>query len=228
MFEETHDAVVAWGWAAEILGEFNSARYYFAPETLLSAYKSDNSFSFTVKGEHYYGHTYGLTPYLDPRWTKVAVEGMKPDAILNLKRRYGFEFWGIRTAATGAPLEILTDMHEVSAILDEHAPESSVRPGGSEEIFWGGVRNAQGELASIAVLVKWQSGMHVMASVVTRREDRGQGLATKLSAGIAAYAHSLGIDEVGLGVRDINYAAQKAYAKAGYSRLGAFTNYFLE
>jgi ribosomal protein S18 acetylase RimI-like enzyme len=229
MVEETSDAALAREWAAALLGEMNAAKYYFSPASLLSAYKSDHSFSFTVRGEQIYGQAFGPSPFLDSRWEKVAVEGVHPEAILDLKPRYGFEFWGMNTSlAKAAPIEILSDMAEVNSILTEHAPDSSVRPGGDEEVFWGGIRNSRFELASLAVLVKWQSGMHVMSSVVTRSQDRGNGFATALSAGIAARAHSLGIAEIGLGVRDTNIAAQKAYAKAGFTRLGAFTNYFRE
>jgi len=232
MFEETSDLSVAREWAAALLGEMNSARYYFSAETILAAYKSDDSFSFTVGGEQIYGQTYGPNPFLDSRWEKVAVEGVHPEAILDLKPRYGFEFWGIKTALVKAPpIEILSEMAEmaeINSILTDHAPDSSVRPGGNEEVFWGGIRNSRHELASLAVLVKWKSGMHVMSSVVTRSQDRGNGFATALSAGIAARAHLLGIEEIGLGVRDTNIAAQRAYAKAGFTRLGAFTNYFRE
>ncbi len=228
MFEETNDALVAQQWATELLGELNSAKYYFAPETLLSAYKTPDSFSFVVDGDLCYGQTYGPNPHLDRRCTKVAVEGIRPDSMGGLIPRNGFEFWGTKTSLRFTPIEILTDMAEVDSIIDEHAPDSSVRPGGTEEVFWGGIRNEQGDLASLAVLVKWQSGMHVLSSVVTRTQDRGKGLATVLSVGMASHSYSLGIDEVGLGVRDTNVAAQRAYAKAGFKRLGVFTNYFRE
>ena len=229
MFEETDDALVAQQWAAELLGELNSAKYYFAPETLLAAYKTPDSFSFVVDGELCYGQTYGPDPYMDPRWEKVAVEGIRPASILGLIPRNGFEFWGMKTSlVTATPIEILTDMVEVNAIIDEHGPDLSVRPGGTEEVFWGGIRNEEGDLATLAVLVKWQSGMNVLSSVVTQAQDRGKGLATRLSVGMAAHAYSLGIDEVGLGVGDINVAAQRAYSKAGYKRLGSFRNYFRE
>jgi len=64
-----------------------------------------------------------------------------------------------------------------------------------------------------------------MASVVTRTQDRGRGYATALSKGIASHAHQLGIPLLGLGVRTGNLAAQRAYEKAGFRKLGAFTNY---
>ena len=227
-FEETSEISVALQWATEIFGFTNVPKYYLSPQNFLTAYRDEDSFSFVVKGDPIYGHTYGPKPHFDPRWGKVAVADIHPEQVLECRPRYGFEFWASSTQATGAPLEIINDQSLINQILDEHAPDSSVRPGGSEEIFWGGIRNESGQVAAIGVLVKWQSGQYVLASVATRAQDRGKGLATQLAAGVAAHAHSLGIGEVGLGVRDNNIAAQKAYAKAGYTRLAAFTNYFRE
>ena len=226
--QETSEVSVALQWAAEIFGFTNVPKYYISKENFLTAYRNENSYSFVVTGDPVYGHAYGPNPHFDERWGKVAVAGSSPERVLNCWPRYGFEFWATTTAPTGARLTILTDHALIDSILDEHAPDSSVRPGGSEEIFWGGVANEMGEIASIGVLVKWQSGQYVLASVATRAQDRGKGLATKLAAGVAAHAHSLGINEVGLGVRDNNFAAQKAYKNAGYQRLAAFTNYFRE
>jgi len=226
--QETSEISVALQWATEIFGFTNVPKYYISPNNFLTAYRNGNSYSFVVTGDPIYGHTYGANPHFDPRWGKVAVADIHPEHVLACKPRYGFEFWATTTADTGASLEILDDYQLINSILDQHAPDSSVRPGGSEEIFWGGIRNESGEFASLGVVVKWQSGQYVLASVVTRAQDRGKGLATALAAGVAAHAYSLGIGEVGLGVRDNNFGAQRAYEKAGFKRLAAFTNYFRE
>jgi len=230
--QETSEISVALQWATEIFGLSNVAKYYISPNNFLNAYRNGNSFSFTVKGNPVYGHAYGSAPHYDPRWGKVAVADFHPEQILGAKPRYGFEFWALATAAANvdshAAFEVITDTDLINQILDQSAPDSSVRPGGNEEIFWGGIRNEAGEVASIGVLVKWQSGQYVVASVATREEDRGKGYATALVAAMGARAHSLGIAEIGLGVRDNNFAAQRAYEKAGFTRLAAFTNYFQE
>ncbi len=225
---ETSEISVALQWATEIFGFTNVPKYYISPQNFLTAYRDGDSYSFVVKDDQFYGHTYGDNPPLDKRWQKVAVSGINPPSILECKPRYGFEFWAINTEATGAPLEVITDYALINSMLGEHAPDLSVRPGSDEEIFWGAVRNESGEIASLGALVQWKSKQFVLASVVTRIEDRGKGLASALSAGVAAHAHSLGISEVGLGVIDTNIAAQKAYEKAGYRCLAAFTNYFRE
>ena len=226
--QETSEISVALEWATEIFGLSNVPKYYISPGNFLNAYRNGESFSFTVTGDPSYGHAYGNNPHYDPRWGKVAVADHHPQEILGAKPRYGFEFWALQTAPTGAMIEVLTDADLINVLLDESAPDSSVRPGGNEEIFWGGIRNTADEVAAIGVLLKWQSGQYVLASVATREEDRGKGYATALAAGISAHAYSLGIPEIGLGVRDNNVAAQRAYAKAGFTRLAAFTNYFQE
>ena len=129
------------------------------------------------------------------------------------------------TSKNNVPIELIDDAQEINAIIDEHAPDSSVRPGDPEELFWGGIRNELGELAALAVLVKWQSGFHVMASVATRSQDREKGYGTQLVLGMISRAHSLGIREIGLGVRTENISAQRVAEKAGFKKLAEFINY---
>lgn len=228
MLESTGDLEIAQQWAADLLVEKNAAKFYLSQENFVGAYKQNGAFSFIVKGEPFYGHLYGAGAYFDERCTDAAVAGYKPESLGSLKQGVSFQFWEAITVDSGTGVELLTNADEINLILNEHAPDSSVRPGDPEEIFWGGIRNETGELVALAALVKWQSGFHVLSSVVTREEARGNGYATKLCKGIISYAHSLGIKEVGLGVRSENYAAQRAYEKAGFKKLADFTHYFQE
>ena len=229
MLDGTQDLEVARSWAAQLLKDKNPAKYYISAENFVAAFKNESTFSFVVTGEPFYGHLYGSGAYLDPRCNDIAIaaeEDFVPAGFA--KRGGGFQFWEIQTEHTGAAIELLRDAHEINELIDRDAPDSSVRPGDPEEIFWGGLRNSQGQLADAAVVVKWQSGFHVLASVVTRAEDRGQGFATQLVRGISSHASLLGIDLIGLGVRPANVAAQRAYEKAGFSLIGSFTNYSRE
>jgi ribosomal protein S18 acetylase RimI-like enzyme len=226
MFETTEDFQCAKLWAEDILSGRNVAKYYLSHENFVAAYKSDKGFSFIVKGERFYAHLYGDNAYLDQRSNSVAV-----DSDLNFEDEHfemrggGFEIWELDTANSHAPIELLNDYEEINAMIENHAPDSSVSPGDNEEIFWGGIRDAQGELIACAVVVKWQSGFHIMASVVTRTNERGRGFGTALSKGIASHAREIGIPLLGLGVSRSNIVAQKVYKKAGYKRIGSFTNY---
>lgn len=226
MLDGTQDLEVARSWAAQLLKDKNPAKYYISEENFVAAYKNQSTFSFIVKGEPFYGHLYGEGAYLDPRCTDLAVTPL--DSFHHSEfsvRGGGFQFWEARTSPRDTQIELLTDANEINFLIDNHASDSSVRPGDSEVIFWGGLRNEFGQLAAAAVIVKWQSGFHVMASVVTRKENRGNGYATRLTQGILSHAHSLGIDLIGLGVRPTNFAAQRAYEKAGFLKIGEFTNY---
>jgi GNAT superfamily N-acetyltransferase len=224
MLNATEDLQLARKWAEDLLGECNVAKYYISEENFVAAYTLDGSYSFVVKGEPFYGHLYGDAAFLDSRCTDIAVIGSFQSPGFEV-RGSGFQFWETETKGASGQIELLSDAEEISALIHGDAPDSSVLPGDPEEIFWGGIRNELKELVACAVVVKWQSGHHVMASVVTRTQDRGRGYATLLSEGIASHAHQLGIPQLGLGVRTNNLAAQRAYEKAGYRKLGAFTNY---
>ena len=228
MLETTSELSTAQQWAIDLLRENNSAKYYMSESNFVAAYKNESSFSFIVQGEPFYGQMYGEGAFQDERCSDIAVAGFKPELIGSLQPRGGFQFWEAITSDTGSDIELLTDPDEIRAMIEKYAPDSSVFPGDDEVIFWGGIRNASGELAALAVLVKWQSGFHVMASVVTREQDRGKGFATQLSRGMITRAHSLGISKIGLGVRENNFAAQRVYEKSGFKKLADFTHYSRE
>ncbi len=228
MLETTSELSTAQQWAVDLLRENNSAKYYMSETNFVAAYKNENSFSFIVQGEPFYGHIYGEGAFPDERCSDIAVAGFKPELIGNLQPRGGFQFWEAITSDTGSGIELLTNPDEIRMMIEKHAPDSTVFPGDPEEIFWGGIRNAASELVALAVLVKWQSGFHVMASVVTREQDRGKGFATQLSRGMITRAHSLGISQIGLGVRENNFAAQRVYENSGFRKLADFTHYSRE
>ena len=199
-----------------------------ADENFVAAYKNAESFSFVIKNEFFYGQLYGPDAYFDDRCNSIAFAGSSPDSFRDLKRGGGSQFWEVVTREGEATIELLRDPQEINAIIEEHAPDSSVRPGDPEEVFWGGVRNEMGDLAALAGLVRWQSGLHVMVSVATRTHDRGKGYATQLVKGMISYAHLLGISEIGLGVRAGNFAAMRVYEKTGFKKITDFTRFSRE
>ena len=228
MLESTEDLLEAKSWAESALGSRNAAKYFLGEGNFVIAYRDLSSFSFLLNGESMYGQLYGPNAHFDERCQSVALADSTSETFLDLKREGSSQFWEAITFDNGFKIELLADFGEINEIIDAHAPDSSVRPGDSEEIFWGGVRNEDNELAALAALVKWQSGLHVMSSVVTRAEDRGRGLATQLTAGMVSQAYSLGIEEVGLGVREGNLAAVRVYEKTSFNKLANFTRYSRE
>ena len=175
VLEATDKLEDAKAWATEILGDQNSAKYYLSQENFVVAYKNNDSFSFLIDRDSLYSQMYGPNAYFDDRCLWLSVTGSETDLAGKMKRGRGFQFWEVLTSKNNVPIELIDDAQEINAIIDEHAPDSSVRPGDPEELFWGGIRNELGELAALAVLVKWQSGFHVMASVATRSQDREKG-----------------------------------------------------
>jgi ribosomal protein S18 acetylase RimI-like enzyme len=228
MLESTEDLLEAKSWAEGALGFRNAAKYFLGEENFVIAYRDLSSFSFVLSGESIYGQLYGANAYFDGRCQSVALADSTSETFLDLKRGGSSQFWEATTFDNGFKIELLADFDEINEIIDADAPDSSVRPGDPEEIFWGGVRNEDNELAALAALVKWQSGLHVMSSVVTRTQDRGGGLATQLIAGMVSQAYSLGIRKVGLGVREGNLAAIRVYEKTGFNKLANFTRYSRE
>lgn len=228
MLESTEDLLEAKSWAEGALGSRNAAKYFLGEGNFVIAYRDLSSFSFVLSGESIYGQLYGPNAHFDERCQSVALADSASETFLDLKREGSSQFWEAITFDNGFKIELLADFDEINKIIDAHAPDSSVRPGDSEEIFWGGVRNEDNELVALAALVKWQSGLHVMSSVVTRAEDRGRGLATQLTAGMVSRAYLLGIGKVGLGVREDNLAAVRVYEKTGFNKLANFTRYSRE
>ena len=228
MLESTEDLWLARKWAEDLLGARNSAKYYMADENFIIAYRQSQSFSFLTQGDYIYSQLYGPDAYFDDRSDYVSVCDDEVDLSSQINRGRGFQFWEITTSSNNAEIEILENMDEVDALITQHAPDSSVRPGDQETVFWGGLRDERNSLVAAAVLVRWQSGFHVMASVVTHADHRGKGYATMLSKAMSNHAFSLGIASVGLCVRDTNYAAQCAYQIAGFKKLSDFTNYSRE
>ena len=225
MFESTEDLLEAKSWAERALGSRNAAKYYMSSDNLIIAYREFGSFSFLTQDEYIYSQLYGPNAYFDDRCDYLSSRDDEIDLSGKMQGGRGFQFWEAVTLDNGSKIEFLQDAAEINQMIGEHAPDSSVRPGDPEEVFWGGIRDQVGELVACAVVVRWQSGFHVLSSVVTRTPDRGKGYGTALSKGIISHAYSLGIEEIGLGVRTANIAAQRAYQRAGFKMIGAFTNY---
>lgn len=228
MLESTTHLGEAKSWAQVALGAKNVAKYYLAADKFVAAYRSENSFSFLLTSKPFYGHLYGPDAFLDSRLSEVAVADDALPSLPGFIKDEKFQIWEAITSSGESSLELLHDADEINSMIDEHAPGSSVRPGEKEVVFWAGLRSSEGVLMACAVVVQWSSGFHVLSSVMTRTEYRRKGLATQLCSEILAEAHSRGIATLGLGVRADNFAAQRAYTKAGFRRLAEFTNYSRE
>jgi ribosomal protein S18 acetylase RimI-like enzyme len=108
---------------------------------------------------------------------------------------------------------------EIGEFIKANAPDLSVFPGNKEIVHWSSLFSSENGLLGVAAICKWESGHHVIASVATDRNLRGQGLGGKLMEVIKSDISNLGIREVCLGVLSDNEPAKKLYARTGFEKL---------
>jgi ribosomal protein S18 acetylase RimI-like enzyme len=230
MVTSTSDLDSAGQWANELLGEGNPVPFFLSPHRFEKCERTSDSLSFTLSGEQCYGLGFGPQPRVNPDWTKCSIDNSHfGDELGRLIAGDRWDFYSLDTTlceVEGSLFEVRDD-ELVSAMLVSHAPQSQVWPGNAELVGWFGLNDSQGELASLAALVRWESGLHVLSSVVTVTEKRARGHARTLVRGIAGELHYRGFRWLGLGVAHNNAAAHRAYEQAGFLRRAQFLMYSL-
>ncbi len=227
----TFDAGLALDWSNEILGMGNPAAFFLAPERLESAVRTADSFSLTLSSEEIFGMGLGPHPPLNPAWTHCFIDRPTAGERIGLLRASDlWDFYSVNASLTqvDGDVETLEDEAAITELLQIHAADSSVWPADPEVVNWYGLRDENDYLVSLGALVRWESGMHVLASIVTVTELRGSGFAQELTQGIIARAREQGIEWLGLGVSHGNIAAQRVYERAGFSPRASFTTYALD
>ena len=224
----TDSASLTLTWANELLGGGNPAAFLVAPGRFVSASRNGDSLALTLGGDQPFGLGLGPNPPVDPRWTSCAIDNSSfGDHLGQLGARDEWDFYSINVALTDdeRTVEVIRDDDVVTRLLHEHAPQSQVWPGNTEIVHWYGVRSVQGTWASIAALVRWESGLHVLSSVATVSDLRGRGFAPTLVKGVITEARHHGATWLGLGVGHWNLPAQRVYQRVGFSLRANFTNY---
>lgn len=227
---QTFNPVTALRWSAELFGEGNPIQFFLAADRFDSAERTADSLAITLLGDGVFGLGLGANPPRRPDWTRCMLDNAHGVTRVNeLHAHDHWDFYSIdasRTLTDGDVI-VLDDDDLITEILHVHANDSSVWPGRDDIVSWYGLRDADDDLVSLGALVRWESGYHVLASVVTISEHRGQGFAQELVQGIIARARELEITWLGLGVSHTNVAAQRVYAKAGFKLRAEFTTYEL-
>jgi RimJ/RimL family protein N-acetyltransferase len=200
----------------------------YAPEQrFITAHVGNNNLSFSVTDED--GSIFAMALGEDP----VILPCDRISATLNVKvdltkyvHRVNWDFYSIDTDSfiSGKQAEICTDDSEITELLKGHARKSSVWPGDSEVIFWGGKR-IDGQLVSVGALVKWRTGQVMFASIATHTHYRGKGLAQELVREMLTSVAMQGTSHVGLGVFAENASAKRAYEKVGFNLINEFSSY---
>jgi len=200
----------------------------YAPEQrFITAHVGDENLSFSVTDED--GSIFAMALGEDP----VILPCDRLSTTLNVKvdltkyvHRVNWDFYSIDTDSfiSGKQAEICTDETEINDLLKAHARKSSVWPGDSEVIFWGGKR-IDGQLVSVGALVQWRTGQVMFASIATHTDFRGKGLAQELVREMLTSVAALGIAHGGLGVFALNASAKRAYEKVGFNLVNEFSSY---
>ena len=226
----TSDLDLTQRWVLELFGEFNPAPFFLSPLRFEGCERTRDSLSLTLSGAHCYGLGFGPEPPVNPLWTRCSIDDSAfGDRLGELIATDRWNFYSLDTArceGDGSPLTV-SDSEVINEILTAHAPHSQAWPGNPEIVHWYGVKGPRGEWVSLAALVRWESGQHILASVVTVTEMRGQGFARTLVRGIGAEMQRQGVKWLGLGVAHDNVSAQRAYERAGFERRANFTTYSL-
>jgi ribosomal protein S18 acetylase RimI-like enzyme len=200
---------------------------YSPAHRFIVAEVTEDSLSFSVRDEDgsIFAMALGNNPKIldcdrlaTSRGVKVAPE--------SFTHRADWDFYSIDTHpfAKFEGAEEATNQDELKALLEAHAPNSSVWPGNEEVLLWGAIREDD-QLVATGALVKWRTGEVMFASIATHSDYRSRGLAQRLVSRMLSTANSKGISHVGLGVFAGNASAKRAYEKVGFSLIGEFSSY---
>ncbi|MFI5034756.1 MAG: GNAT family N-acetyltransferase [Acidimicrobiales bacterium] len=225
--ERTNDPVVALEWSFDRLGAANPVAFLLAPESFAFLERTPDSLALTLDGEPRFGAAFGPRPPWRPEWGVCFVDrstlGPRVGALVEA------DHWDFYTRPVGEDehpraVDEITDDAAVTELLTRDAPHSAVWPGNPEVVAWYGLRDDAG-LASVAALVRWRSGYHVLASMATRADARGRGLARRVVAGVVGAASARRVPWLGLGVDHANDVAQHLYVATGFTRRALYTVY---
>ena len=206
---------------------FETFTTYSPEHKFIEAIVDPENLSFSVKDED--GSIFSMALGRNPKileCDRVATSrGLEID-LGNFAHRADWDFYSIDTHTFAAfeGADEATNNEEVKALLEVHAPNSSVWPGNEEVLFWGEIRE-QEQLVATGALVQWRTGQVMFASIATHSDYRSKGLAQKLVSQMLSSANIRGISHVGLGVFAGNASAKRAYEKVGFLLVGEFTSY---
>ena len=195
---------------------------YCPAHLFTQAARSDGNLSLTIYDDKYFGMGFGLQPYWNPQWDECSVTRRSKTLVPDGYSVDGnWDVYAVDTApyAHYEFVQTTDDGTEIDSFIDTYAPNSSVRSGDPESLFWGCVRSSEGQLLSLGTVAKWRSGHHMFASIVTSEEARGKGIGAQLMQGMLSRLHSLGVKRVGLGVFATNAPAKRLYEKIGFELL---------
>ena len=146
-----------------------------------------------------------------PAW--VGLDGMDWD----------FRWTDTPVPAGSEPVEEVTDLPALKALLAEANPEASVQPGDPAARRWVGVMGAEGLLACAADTTAATAVGHLSA-VAVHPDARGRGFGSAVTAALTNALLAEGCDVVTLGLYSSNTAARRLYDALGFADTHRFTS----
>ena len=139
----------------------------------------------------------------------------------------GGEEWEYRWTRQAAPVTAdigwITDDQAIGALLDEHAPKSSARPGDAHVRRWAGGYD-DGRLVAVAADTTGIAGVGHISSVATATERRGQGWGANITSWVTGQLLAEGFDVVTLGMYGGNDVAIRLYERIGFMGVHRFAS----
>ena len=215
--------------AAEKLGIDRALIEIWIPRTeFVKAVVDGENLSITRRAEPFFGWAFGPSPIIESEWPEFAVNRSTPkEKTSGFTLKGQWDAYGIHTHAMGFfdenSYEVLQDQDEINAVIEEHAPELSIRANDSEVVAWIGIRN--GSVVALGALCQWESGFHVLSAIVVAASERGKGFGKRITQSLVDYAYKNDISYVALGVRADNEAAIATYNRIGFKKLAEFNTF---
>ena len=190
-------------------------------EKFVDAVIQDKSLSITRIDEPFYGMAIGSNPLIDKRWSHFSCSRSTPKELTaGFELQGQWDAYGIGTSAQEVNYQELTDFDFINELIEKHAPQSSIRAEDSEVVAWIGI-----DEIALGAICKWESGFHVLSSIVVAEEQRGKGFGKAVTKALIDSAHKKGIGYLALGVWAKNEAAIATYKSIGFTELGQFNSF---
>ena len=190
-------------------------------EKFVDAVIQDKSLSITRVDEPFYGMAIGPNPIIDKRWSHFSCSRSTPKEITAEFELQGqWDAYGIETSAQEVKYQELKNFAAINSLIEKHAPQSSIRAEDPEVVAWIGIDDI-----ALGAICKWESGFHVLSSIVVAEQMRGKGFGKLITRALIDAAYERGIGYLALGVWAKNEAAIATYRSIGFSELGKFNSF---
>lgn len=223
---QTTDYSTAIEWSEGFLGNSIFIQTWIPQSKFLAAEKSAQGLTFAREDNGIFGVAFGHEPRIPESWNRFSIE-KRAEILVNPSFSKKSE-WEVFAKDIQEKEKNENDERsdfsdqQISAFLETHAPESSVKPGNKEIVFWAIISEAR-NILGVAAVSRWESGKYVLASVAVDKSKRNLGIGSRIMKEVEVLSQGNGIHQLCLGVISSNQSAIHLYEKSGWSRIHQFT-----